>query len=57
VVSKVWNWLKSFFVKVEPVVVKLAPSAVIIAEAADPKLTPFLAGATNVVNAIKDEKK
>lgn len=54
---KFWNWFKSFFIKSEPLLVKLAPQAVIIAKEIDPKLTPAIVIAQTVIDEIEASKK
>lgn len=48
---KFLSWLKSIFVKVEPVVAVVAPEAVLVAETANPKLKPIIDGIEAVVKA------
>lgn len=52
-VSKFWNWIKMAFTKAQPVVQRLEPVAVQIAESANPKLTPMLDAATVAATAIR----
>lgn len=48
---KFLSWLKSIFVKVEPVVAVVAPEAALVVETADPKLKPLIDGIEAVVKA------
>jgi hypothetical protein len=51
--SKFWGWLKSFFVKAQPIIATVEPVAITIAEAANPKLIPALDAAQAAIAAAK----
>lgn len=51
--SKLFNWLKSFFVKAQPVIERVEPIIVDVATKSDPTLAPKIVIATAAYGAIR----